>query len=77
MAKFDDSRRAQTYKERSAVGKLAKSGKRYDSESLRLIESEEEFLGHIKDIGFEWLLNHSEHEVHVVVTREFFSTFRL
>ena len=38
--KFDDSKRAQTYKERSAVGKLAKSGKRYDLESLRLIESE-------------------------------------
>ena len=60
MAKFNDSRRAQTHKDRSAVGKLAKSEKRYDRDSLKQIESEEEFLSHIKGIGFEWLLNHSE-----------------
>ena len=57
MSKFNDSKRTQTYKDRSAVGKLAKSGKRYDRDSLREIECGEEFLGHIKGIGFEWLLN--------------------
>ena len=76
MSKFNDSKRTQTYKDRSAVGKLAKSGKRYDRDSLREIECEEEFLGHIKGIGFEWLLNHSEQEVPVEAAREFFSTFR-
>ena len=76
MSKFNDSKRTQTYKDRSAVGKLAKSGKRYDRDSLREVECEEEFLGHIKGIGFEWLLNHSEQEVPVEAAREFFSTFR-
>ena len=75
MAKFNDSRRAQTHKDRSAVGKLAKSGKRYDPDSLKQIESEEEFLDHIRDIGFEWLLKHNEQEVPVDAAREFFSTF--
>ena len=54
MVKFDDPKRAQIYKERSAVGKLATFGKRFDLKSLEHIESEEEFLSFIKDIGFEW-----------------------
>ena len=59
------------------MGKLAKSGKRFDLKSLEHIESEEEFLSFIKDIGFEWLLNHSNQEVPLIATREFFSTFKL
>ncbi|XP_042019167.1 uncharacterized protein LOC121767017 [Salvia splendens] len=35
MGEFDNPRRAQTYKERSAPGKLAKSGKQYDPKALR------------------------------------------
>ena len=76
MEKFDDSMRAQTYKEMSASGKLVKSGKRYDSETLRHIESEEEFLSYIQDISFEWLLDHSDHEIPLVEATKFFSTFR-
>ena len=75
IEKFDEPKRAQTYKERGASGKLVKSGKRYDSTFLQEIESEEEFLSYIRDIGFEWLLNHSDHEVLVVTAREFFSAF--
>ena len=77
MVKFDDPKRAQTYKDRSAVGKLAKSGKRFDLEALDYIESEEEFLSFIKGISFEWLLNHSDQEVPLVAAREFFLTFKL
>ena len=77
MAKFDDPKRAQTYKDRSIVGKLAKSGKRFDLKVLEYIESEEEFMSYIKDIGFEWLLNHSDKEVPLIEAREFFSTFKL
>ena len=33
-------------------------------------------MSYIRAIGFEWLLNHSDHEVPVVAAREFFSTFR-
>ena len=60
MAKFDDPKRAQTYRDRSAVGKLAKSVKRFDLRTLEYIESAEEFMSFIKDIGFVWLLNHSD-----------------
>ncbi|XP_047949188.1 uncharacterized protein LOC125195025 [Salvia hispanica] len=51
MSKFNDSKRTQTYKDRSAVGKLAKSGKRYDANALKEIEYDEEFLGHIKGMA--------------------------
>ncbi|XP_042019196.1 uncharacterized protein LOC121767059 [Salvia splendens] len=77
MGEFDNPRRAQTYKERSAPGKLAKSGKQYDPKALREIESDKEFLKYISAIGFEWLMNHSTAEVPTTLAREFFSTFRL
>ena len=43
---------------------------------MQHIESEEEFIAHIRDIGFQWLLHHSEQEVPLVAAMEFFSTFR-
>lgn len=77
MGKLDDPKRAQTYKERRTSGKIAKSGKRYDPEALWEIGSDEEFLAYIREIGFEWLLNHSTAEVPVTLAKEFFSTFHL
>lgn len=55
---------------------MAKSGKRSDLEALREIGSDEEFLAYNRDIGFEWLLDHSTTKVPVALAKEFFSTFR-
>ncbi|XP_042041261.1 nucleolar and coiled-body phosphoprotein 1-like [Salvia splendens] len=74
MGKFEDPKRTTTYKERCGSGKLAKSGKRYDRDELREIDSDEEFRQYIGAIGFDWLLKHSDAEVPTALTREFFST---
>ncbi|XP_042027244.1 nucleolar and coiled-body phosphoprotein 1-like [Salvia splendens] len=77
MGKFEDPKRAATYKERCGSGKLAKSEKRYDREELREMDSDEEFRQYIGAIGFDWLLKHSDAEVPIALAREFFSTFCL
>ena len=77
MGRFDDQKRAATYKERCNAGKMAKSGKQYSSKELKMIECDEEFHACIHTIGFEWLLKHSQAKVPVDLAREFFSTFRL
>lgn len=74
MKKFDDLRRAATYRERSGS---AKSGKQYDPKELQEIDSDEEFCGYISAIRFKWLLKHSTTEVLLNLAREFFSTSRL
>ena len=52
MRRFDDQKRAATYKERCSAGKMAKSGKQYSSEELKIIDSDEEFRACIYAIGF-------------------------
>ena len=75
--RFDDQKRAATYKERCSAGKMAKSGKQYIPEELKMIECDEKFRACIYAIGFEWLLKHSQAKVPVDLARGFFSTFRL
>ena len=77
MRRFDDQKRAATYKERCSPGKMAKSGKQYSSKELKMIACDEEFRACIYAIGFEWLLKHIQTKVPVDLAREFFSTFRL
>ncbi|XP_042003822.1 uncharacterized protein LOC121752797 [Salvia splendens] len=72
MRKFEDPKRAATYKERSGPGKLATSGKRYDPAELKEIDSDEEFRQYIDAIGFDWLLKHISAEVPKALAREFF-----
>ena len=75
MKRFDDQKRAATYKERCSAWKMAKPGKQYSPEELKIIDSDEEFRACIYAIGFEWLLKHSTAEVPVDLAREVFSTF--
>ena len=75
MRRFDDQKRAATYKERCSAGKMEKSGKQYSSKELKMIECDKEFRACIFAIRFEWLLKHSQAKVPVDLAREFFSTF--
>ena len=77
MIRFDDKKRAATYKERCSARKMAKSGKQYNSKKLKMIACDEGFHACTYAIGFEWLLKHSQTKVSVDLAREFFTTFRL